>query len=226
MPILLEAIMEGKPMHDIKVNHNWKEVGRIEPDSERLGERVQECVQCRAHQRIFFFAPEGTLPTPRDHSFNLDTMVEGTRNIVEWYHGEFRSLLDSGGYTSQDSLLQEIENRYDRKVDGKSLTLEQLGNWVGFRTKKLQRKAVLLFRQGFVCNRCDSLIPIWTDFEVDHIYPKSKGGGAQLTNLQLLCKPCHDAKGDSLPDERDISPFRFTGETCVHVISCTDLTRL
>ena len=226
MLILLEATMEGKPMHDIKFNHAWQKVGMVEPDSERLGERVEECAQCGAHQRVFFFPRGGTLPTPRDHSLNLDKMAEGARRHREWYGKELRSLLDSGGYASQDALLLEIDNRYERKVDGNSLTLEQLQTWSAIPTRRLQRKAILLYRQGFVCNRCDSIIHSWNDFEVDHIFPRKYGGGSQLTNLQLLCSPCHKVKGDSLPDERDISPFRNTGEACVHVISCTDLTRL
>ena len=29
---------------------------------------------------------------------------------------------------------------------------------------------------------------------VDHIVPKSQGGGDEDSNLQAICKPCHDAK--------------------------------
>lgn len=36
---------------------------------------------------------------------------------------------------------------------------------------------------------------------VDHIVPRSKGGGEELSNLQLLCRECNEAKGDSLIDE-------------------------
>ena len=38
-------------------------------------------------------------------------------------------------------------------------------------------------------------------FDVDHITPKAAGGGNEITNLQLLCKPCNNAKSDRHPVE-------------------------
>ena len=32
-------------------------------------------------------------------------------------------------------------------------------------------------------------------FEIDHITPVSRGGGNEITNLQLLCSPCNRRKG-------------------------------
>ena len=218
--------MAWKPMHDIQISHDWKEVNRIESDSELLGERVLECALCGAHQRAFFFLPEGTSPAQRNRPLNIEAMSKGLENCLEGYHKDLRRLLDSGGYSSQDQLLQKINNQYEHKVDVNSLTLEQLGKWMGQRTKDFKRKAMLLFGQGFVCNRCDSIIHSWDDFEVDHIFPRRRGGGAQLKNLQLLCHPCHVGKGDSLPDDRDVSPFSDTWQQCVHIISCTDLESL
>ena len=34
------------------------------------------------------------------------------------------------------------------------------------------------------------------DFEVDHIVPKSRGGGDYYENYQLLCSNCNRVKGD------------------------------
>lgn len=36
----------------------------------------------------------------------------------------------------------------------------------------------------------------------DHIYPRSKGGSSDLTNLQTMCTNCNQAKADKIPDER------------------------
>jgi len=32
--------------------------------------------------------------------------------------------------------------------------------------------------------------------EIDHIHPESKGGTAEVSNLQLLCRKCNRTKGD------------------------------
>lgn len=39
------------------------------------------------------------------------------------------------------------------------------------------------------------------DFEVDHIVPRSKGGGNELANLQLVCRAANSAKSDLTNDE-------------------------
>lgn len=49
----------------------------------------------------------------------------------------------------------------------------------------------LLERDGKACRRCGA-----TDrLELDHIYPYSLGGPTVEDNLQVLCRPCNQAKG-------------------------------
>jgi site-specific DNA-methyltransferase (adenine-specific) len=45
------------------------------------------------------------------------------------------------------------------------------------------------------CNGCDNEYLI-KDFHIDHIVPKSKGGGNYYENYQLLCGHCNTTKGD------------------------------
>jgi site-specific DNA-methyltransferase (adenine-specific) len=56
-------------------------------------------------------------------------------------------------------------------------------------------KQRLFKEQQGKCNACGREFEIW-DFEIDHIIPKSKGGGDYYENYQLLCGSCNRIKGD------------------------------
>ena len=56
-------------------------------------------------------------------------------------------------------------------------------------------KEKLYKQQDGKCNACGREFEIW-DFEIDHIIPKSKGGGDYYENYQLLCGSCNKIKGD------------------------------
>lgn len=56
-------------------------------------------------------------------------------------------------------------------------------------------KERLFKEQKGKCNACDNEMRI-VDFEVDHIIPKSKGGGDYYENYQLLCGYCNRVKGN------------------------------
>lgn len=45
--------------------------------------------------------------------------------------------------------------------------------------------------------------PPGNETQVDHIYPKSKGGDGDPSNGQVLCRDCNRAKGNKTPDEQD-----------------------
>ena len=49
--------------------------------------------------------------------------------------------------------------------------------------------------QDGCCNGCQKDMEIW-HFHVDHIVPKSKGGGDYYENYQLLCGNCNGVKGN------------------------------
>ena len=58
-------------------------------------------------------------------------------------------------------------------------------------------------RDGPECANCgvitvtefDPWPQIGTPFTRDHVIPRAKGGGSELSNLQVLCRPCNQAKG-------------------------------
>lgn len=56
-------------------------------------------------------------------------------------------------------------------------------------------KERLFEEQKHCCNACNNEMRIM-DFEIDHIVPKSKGGGDYYENYQLLCGNCNRIKGD------------------------------
>jgi RNA-directed DNA polymerase len=56
------------------------------------------------------------------------------------------------------------------------------------------RIAILLQRQQGRCAWCGLLFTDRNDSEVDHLLPRAFGGAADLTNLQLLHRTCHDQK--------------------------------
>ena len=51
-------------------------------------------------------------------------------------------------------------------------------------------------RDGNKCVYCGSTNAL----TLDHVYPKSKGGGNGTDNLQTLCKTCNEIKGSSIID--------------------------
>jgi site-specific DNA-methyltransferase (adenine-specific) len=60
-------------------------------------------------------------------------------------------------------------------------------------TKNTKEK--LFATQKGHCNGCNGKFEVW-NLEVDHVVPKSKGGGDYYENYQLLCGSCNRIKGD------------------------------
>ncbi|WP_425300163.1 HNH endonuclease [Nocardia flavorosea] len=54
-------------------------------------------------------------------------------------------------------------------------------------------RARTYYRDGRQCVGCGRALKL-TEARCDHIVPWSKGGTDELSNLQTLCVPCHNAK--------------------------------
>ena len=55
-------------------------------------------------------------------------------------------------------------------------------------------KTDLISLYGSCCSLCEIKLT-WDELTVDHVLPISKGGPvSELSNLQLLCRKCHDEK--------------------------------
>lgn len=55
-------------------------------------------------------------------------------------------------------------------------------------------------RDKFTCQYCAVKFNV-KDLTLDHIFPKSKGGENETTNLVTACKTCNNRKADRTPDE-------------------------
>jgi len=45
-----------------------------------------------------------------------------------------------------------------------------------------------------------------TSLTVDHVIPRSKGGGSDWENIVASCAPCNRRKGDRLPQQINMHP--------------------
>jgi 5-methylcytosine-specific restriction endonuclease McrA len=69
--------------------------------------------------------------------------------------------------------------------------------------RKITRRAVFA-RDDWTCQYCGSR----NQLTVDHVIPRSKGGGSTWDNIVAACAPCNRRKGDALP--------RAAGMTLAH----------
>lgn len=70
--------------------------------------------------------------------------------------------------------------------------------------KRITRRAVLA-RDDWTCQYCGSRRGSLT---VDHVIPRSKGGGSTWENIVASCAPCNRTKADRLPREARMHPRR------------------
>ncbi len=69
--------------------------------------------------------------------------------------------------------------------------------------RKITRRAVFA-RDDWTCQYCGSR----TQLTVDHVVPRSKGGGSTWDNIVAACAPCNRRKGDSLPRQAGMTLAR------------------
>lgn len=67
--------------------------------------------------------------------------------------------------------------------------------------RRITRRAVFA-RDGWQCQYCGTS----STLTVDHVIPRSKGGGSGWDNIVASCAPCNRRKGDRLPHQIDMHP--------------------
>lgn len=69
---------------------------------------------------------------------------------------------------------------------------------------RLSRRNVFL-RDGYCCQYCGTRPPT-RELNLDHVVPRSRGGGSTWENLVTSCRPCNLRKGRALPSECGMEP--------------------
>jgi len=63
-------------------------------------------------------------------------------------------------------------------------------------SRKISRRAVFA-RDGYECQYCGAA----SHLTMDHVIPRSRGGGSSWDNVVTSCAPCNLRKGNRLPHE-------------------------
>lgn len=62
---------------------------------------------------------------------------------------------------------------------------------------KSKRYALYFIAGQHICPGCGKH-KTYPEMTLDHIFPKSKGGGLSWTNVRLMCAPCNESKADTV----------------------------
>ena len=86
--------------------------------------------------------------------------------------------------------------------------------------RKITRRAVFA-RDDWTCQYCGAR----SNLTVDHVVPRSKGGGSSWDNIVASCAPCNRRKGNALPRQAGMHLNRPPGapspNVFIHVASPT-----
>ena len=218
--------MHWKSVHEIQIVHRWKAVDYIRPTG-GIQSIIRSCQDCGGESRLLRLSSNNDSisddPSQTERINSLQDIGEQFKGFSEIFDEMSSELLEGSDCPTMDDLIKRIELRHEGKVSGGEMPYRVLKLWIDT-PKMFQAKTLLACKQGLVCNRCDRLMYSFDQLTVDHIVPDRSR--SQLTNLQLLCKKCNHDKGDNPPDHRDISPFNFVGESCMHGVTCIELDRL
>lgn len=107
---------------------------------------------------------------------------------------QWRAVLVDGNFAVFRAENGKIFSKKLRKIFQKAVADSKKRPWFQRRRAwmAVQRKIrpVVLARDGFRCQYCGSA----KDLEIDHIVPIARGGWNNMSNLQVLCRPCNRKK--------------------------------
>lgn len=80
--------------------------------------------------------------------------------------------------------------------------------------RSVSRKGILL-RDGFTCQYCSGRLPAG-ELTLDHVTPRSRGGGSTWENLVACCFPCNNKKGNRTPQEAGMELSKQPRQVSIH----------
>lgn len=104
----------------------------------------------------------------------------------------------------------EVIEQYDRELHAENFTMTQpavirLVSYVKLPLNRFSRKITrraIFARDDWECQYCGQ----GGTLTVDHVIPRSKGGGTSWENVVASCAPCNRRKGDKLPAQANMHP--------------------
>ena len=228
--------------HEIKLIHEFgpSEFYQFKKNADV---EVRSCRHCKSRQHILRTSKakgptiaelSRRTPTPPERRYFVETFKEFTNTLSDFLKRIHELEDECFGETEFDGIIDfadYLKKRYPHSIDDDDITYEIARHYLDASNatpKMIKRKILLVLKQGFVCNRCDSVFRSLPEFEADHVVPKAKGGQSVLENLQLLCTECHRKKADNDPlPGLDCSPFddTFAAPICIHELQCSILYR-
>lgn len=134
-------------------------------------------------------------------------------------------------------VLEYVPERFLTSANGDKYPVPSviiLNHFVNVRKKRAEsgaKRMKIYLRDKYQCQYCSTKVTKRhpqtkkvlevKDLTLDHIVPKSRGGGGLPSNLVTSCKPCNQRKGDRTPDEAKM-PLR----TEIHDIADIGLDKI
>ena len=105
-----------------------------------------------------------------------------------------------------------VVSEYDRLVHSPSLEMRlpsviALKEYIPMARSPAFTRFNVFLRDRFSCQYCGNGFPT-ERLTFDHVIPRSKGGTTIWLNVVTACEPCNMRKGNRMPVESGVSPFR------------------
>lgn len=126
------------------------------------------------------FEPVGVTPLTRAM---LKIGLHNSPYTVELWDDE--PLHGAGGQTHRKPSV--IRLKYDLNIKGR-------------RMRVVASRKDIYIRDKYTCQFCAKIFPV-KELTLDHVFPKSRGGSNDPTNLVAACKKCNGRKRDRTPEE-------------------------